>query len=323
MEILLHPKAKHLNGGNNFGRMMIDIEKSIRLQDDWLKTVEKRSVRGNKLHNYIKLRLLALEIRLNLYQPLVSIGIKKKWFNEFQDYWTNCLGGHPLTVMDFHNLNFHYRTKSFFKSTAKLSWDSAKEHLSNWQEPNSISLLFHFVLKYALRPVWEARLPELLKPGMKVLEYGCGLAPIYRTYRSFFNHIETEWYLADIPIFPFHFIRYNYGRDKEANFICITENKMDDPLKDIKVDFDFIIIQEVFEHLDKPKFIAEYLLNRLKPGGLFYFDYINSEGKGLDTAAGKNERISTLEFLAEKLDIISGNLYTNDRNVSNCIGVKK
>lgn len=318
----MYPKAAHLDGGNYFDKMLIDIQSSIQLQEEWLNNTPKKSMRKSRIINYLKKISLSLSMRLNIHEPMVLLGIKRKWFNEFLEYWRNCLGGRPLDIMDFHSLHFSYRKK--FQYTSELSWNDAKEHLSNWQTPNNIYTIFHFVKKYALRPVREARFHRLIKPGMKVLEYGCSLAPMYRTYRTYFNHLEAEWYLADIPVFPFHYARHVYGQDKEVKrFICITEDKLDDPLRDIQVNFDLIIVQEVFEHLHKPLLIAEYFINRLNPGGFFYFDFSKSSGKGLDTQAGMKERIATLQYLDDKLEIISGSFSTDGRDISTCIGRKK
>ena len=87
--------------------------------------------------------------------------------------------------------------------------------------------------------------------------------------------------------------------------------------------FDLIIIQEVFEHLHNPRYIAEYLIKRLKVGGMLYFDYIRSGAKGLDTPAGLQQRIETLEYLGEKLDIIYGKFEVSDSSLAGCVGVKK
>ncbi len=138
----MHPKAVHLEGGNNFDRMRININQSLKLQDEWLKRVDRKSLRGSRLFNRISLKLLSYQMKLNLYQPFVLNGLRKKWFDEFHEYWTDCLQGHPLTVMDFHQLYFHYRTKSLFKSDKELEWDSPSEHIAYWQEPDNISLLF-------------------------------------------------------------------------------------------------------------------------------------------------------------------------------------
>ncbi len=314
----------HQEGGNNFDRMLIELEPSLEAQEEWLSRVGKHPLRSDgRLGSRLRLKLLSWLIRLNLHQPAVMTGLSRGWFDEFQDYWINCLGGHPLTVMDFHQLYFSYRTRSLFKSEQRLDWESPSRHIANWQEPNNLSLLFHYVNKYALRPVWEAELDRLLQPGFRVLEFGCGLAPLYRTYRRFFSHIPCEWCLTDIPIITFHFDRYTYGRERGTSFISITADRMDDPLRGVETEFDLIIVLDVFEHLSRPRLIAEKLLARLKPGGMFYFNYINSEGLGLDTAAGREERLITLEYLAQHLRMVRGKLQISEANIPVCIGVKR
>jgi hypothetical protein len=69
--------------------------------------------------------------------------------------------------------------------------------------------------------------------------------------------------LADIPGFSFHFARHALGREAEAELPVIED--FDNPLAAVEGEFDLIIVQTVFEHLDSPRLIAEYLLDRLKP----------------------------------------------------------
>ncbi len=164
---------------------------------------------------------------------------------------------------------------------------------------------------------------KLLKPGMRVLEFGCSIAPMYRTWRTFWSHVATKWVLADIPNFPFHYARHVYGRDSEASFCQISEDLFDDPLKHIPGTFDMIIIQDVFEHLHKPRQMAEYLIGRLNPGGILHFNYVRSDAKGHDTPAGLHERIPTLKFLQEKLTFISGTFAVSDESLGTCIGRKR
>jgi SAM-dependent methyltransferase len=164
---------------------------------------------------------------------------------------------------------------------------------------------------------------SFLRKGMRVLEYGCSLAPMYRTWRAFLSHVDTQWVLADIPNFPFHYSRHTYGRDREASFCLIAEDLFDDPLRNVQGQFDLIIIHEVFEHLHKPRHLAEYLLRRLNPGGLFFFDYVRSEATGHDTPAGLAERTTTLEFLAQHLEIVDGRFEVSDESLGRCIGCLK
>jgi SAM-dependent methyltransferase len=143
---------------------------------------------------------------------------------------------------------------------------------------------------------------------------------MYRTWRSYLSHVRTNWVLADIANFPFHYSRHTYAGDAAASFCLIGEDLFDDPLRQVDGGFDMIIIHEVFEHLHKPRHLAEYLLRRLKPGGLFFFDYMRSDATGHDTPAGLAERTKTLEYLAKELEMIDGHFEVSDRSLGRCIG---
>ncbi len=230
-----------------------------------------------RILNELKIRKVHYLKRVGLYEHLVLNGIIGGWFKELQDYWTDSLRREKLSLIDFYQLHLKY------------SADPDRQE---------VALLFYNVLKYAMRPVWEARLSYLLKPGMKVLEFGCGIAPLYRTYRTFFNHIKVEWYLADVENILLKFARYTYMNDRGLGY--------HHPKFLPKEKFDVVIVHEVFEHLPQPLATANDLLDCLKPGGLLYFTYLDTDGTGLDTLAGKVERGEVLILIATETLIISG-----------------
>jgi SAM-dependent methyltransferase len=312
------PLAIHLPDGNRFTDLRLDIAASIAAQEPWLTQVPKRSVRRSLLANYTHLAAYVALRRLGFWEPAVNVGLIRDWFDEFSDYWSKSLGGRHLTVLDFHQIRFLFRKR--FARLTDFSWNSTDQHLANWQLPENIHATFHFLYREALEPVRSRELLTHLRSGMRVLEYGCSLAPMYRTWRSFLSHVRAEWVLADIPNFPFHYSRHTYARDAEASFCLIAEELFDDPLRHVEGDFDIIIIHEVFEHLHKPRHLAEYLLRRLRPGGLFYFDYVHSDATGHDTPAGLADRIKTLQFLEQHLGIIAGDFEVSDRSLGRCIG---
>jgi 2-polyprenyl-3-methyl-5-hydroxy-6-metoxy-1,4-benzoquinol methylase len=238
-------------------------------------------------------------------EAVAGSGVMRWWLREFVDYWSNVVGGRPLTVFDFHQLLFHYRRR--FQSMETLGWSSATEHVEHWTTPENLYQTLHFVRKYAFQPVRSRGLMRLLKPNARVLEYGCALAPMYRTWRRYGAHVPTTWVLADIPNFPFHYARHAYALEASVErFATIWPDRFDDPLAGVDGEFDMIVVQEVFEHLDRPRFIAGYLLERLRSGGILIFDYVRSEARGLDTPSGLAERDETLAFLSDRLEIIQG-----------------
>jgi len=312
--------AVHLPGGNRFHDIRIDVAESIRRQEDYLARGRKRQVRCPAAANYARLlRYKALSL-LNLWQPLVDLAVIRPWFDEFSDYWTRCLEARGIDVMEFHQLRFLFRQQ--FQKSCELSWENSADHLRNWQRPENFFSTLQFVYRSACRPVRSGAVFRLLKPDMRILEYGCSIAPMYRMWRELKSHVATSWVLADIPNFPLHYARHVYARDAEAEFCVITEELFSNPLRNVTGSFDCIIVQEVFEHLDQPRFIAEYLLNRLKPGGLFVFDYVSTDSTGLDTPAGMKQRLETLTYLDKNLRIIHGELAVSERPLRLCIGRK-
>jgi SAM-dependent methyltransferase len=312
-------KAVHLPGGNYFDDVRLDLPASYATQDEWLRSTQKVSVRTSKPRAALR-RVAYKREPYRVREALVSLGLRRTWFEEFRGYWEDVLDGRPLTVMDFHNLRFNYRKRSA-GNIRTLSWSSGQEHLANWQDPVNLFQTFEFVYRTALHPVWGGTaLFDVLEDDFRVLEYGCGMAPMYRTWRTFLSSTPTRWVLAEIPGYSFHYARHVFGRDAEADFVVIDD--FADPLAGVTGAFDLIIVQTVFEHLDHPRHIAQYLLDRLKPGGLFLFDYVRTDGTGLDTPTALAERRSTLEHLGERLEFANGDFRIDDRSLHQCVGRK-
>jgi 2-polyprenyl-3-methyl-5-hydroxy-6-metoxy-1,4-benzoquinol methylase len=316
------PRATHLPGGNFFDDVRVDVDASVREQEAWLAGNPRRPVpRGTALSNRARLFEFRLLKRLGRWDAAVNGGVRAGWFEEFQRYWHGCLGGRPIDLWDFRPLLFHYRRR--YQSPDALSWSSSDQHIRNWQDPRNLFQVFQAVARGAVHPVRSWSLPRLLRPGMRILEYGCGTAPMYRTWRRFFAHVPTRWALADIPNFPFHFARHALGADAGVDFVCITPERFADPLQGVEGPFDLIIVQEVFEHLDRPRQLAEYLVGRLAAGGLLFFDYIESGGTGLDTPAGVEQRRETLRYLHQSLELVEGAFASADELRGAAVGRKR
>ncbi|MDX9860732.1 MAG: class I SAM-dependent methyltransferase [Rhodospirillales bacterium] len=293
--------AVHLDGGNFFDDLRVDIEKS----HVTLNRLDVRKVRRRKpaLLNLGRFAVSGLLQKFKLQEFLAISGLKRRWFNEFHGYWTDVLGGRPLSVLDFFLLLHDYRKKQ--QHTNALEWTSPERHVQNWQDPSELYSTFAFTRNIALRPIVGPALWRHLPKRGEVLEYGCSLAPYYHCYREFFSHRECRWTLADIANFPFHCARYLYRHDEDVAFHTIRPDRFRDPLESTK-GFDVVILTTVLEHLDDPVFVADYLLARLNPGGLFVFDYIISEGKGLDTPKALEMRADCLSAILSKVEIVHG-----------------
>ena len=247
-------------------------------------------------------------------------GFRRKCLDDFRSYWTTILGGRPLpTAFDFLTLLHDYRKRQ--QHTSELEWSDAAQHIANWQNPRELYATFNAVRKLALRPVVGLQLWKRLPGRAKVLEYGCSLAPYYHCYREFFFYKRCRFILADIPNYPFHYAKYLYRSDPDVQFTTIDAGAFSDPLKQER-DFDAVILTTVFEHLDDPLFVAQYLLGRLKPGGLFVFDYIRSHGHGLDHPNALASRRQTITAILDQTEVVHGRIGNLDEDIGFCIARK-
>ncbi len=267
----------HDAGGNFFDDMRVNIDKAFAFVDASLAGKQRKIFRErSSLFNKMLFRRDSWLKKHKLLETLIMNGLGD-WFEEFELFWRLALSGRPLSVMDFHNLRFHYRKN--FQSTTQQEWGSKDQHMSNWQEYKNIHILFQQVYSNALNPFRP--MSFLGKGGRNILEYGCSIAPYYRCWRKYFNHIPAEWTFADIKQISYLFSKFSYaGAPGVKKFIDIDQHNMHAPLAPEDEKYDVVILTTVLEHLHNPYEISEHLLEHLKPGGLLVFDYIKSEAIG-------------------------------------------
>jgi SAM-dependent methyltransferase len=296
------PVAVHLEGGNYFDDMRINIAASHQLLDALPRNP------GSKPHSRLggALRRRSDEVlqHFDIQSFLVTSGLRSAWFRDFHSYWSDILQGRRLEVADFMMLLHDYRKRQQY--IAELSWGSPAEHVENWQVPALLYSTMFYARRQAIEPVRSGSFWRYIRAGATILEYGCSLAPYYNSYRRYYSHRGCNWILADIPSFPFHYAKCLFWNDRSVqSFVTIEPQDFGDPLKG-KPECEVIFLTTVLEHLDDPLFVAGYLLERLKSGGILIFDYILSEGLGLDTSAGLEKRKACLEFILEKTEVVVG-----------------
>jgi hypothetical protein len=253
--------------------------------------------------------LLPLATRNAAWQLLRRLRLDLTWFERFRRYWGRVLGGRPLWgVEDFYFLRNVYRIR--FQNAAVADDADAAGHLAAWQLPEVLSHLFHSAYKESLNN--ELRLLRPLRelhrgPVRRILEFGCGSAPITTTLCEFFpSRRVVEAWISDIETVPFHYAAHKLAPFANVHAVPLrAETRFRFPLAE---KFDAIFCMTVFEHLPEPLATLEHLHSLLAAGGLLFFDYVKSDATGLDTRAGLDQRPAVLDYVRQHFHLLRGQL---------------
>jgi 2-polyprenyl-3-methyl-5-hydroxy-6-metoxy-1,4-benzoquinol methylase len=289
--------------GNLYNELEINIEKEhVKINSDHI---------YSKTENYLTY-INRLLYKYGLHERLIDSGIMRFWYEEFSEYWTKCLGGRPIKFHDFFHLYSHYREK--FTSVEYDDENDWNKFLYSWQRFENIYLTFFCCYKYALHPFPFLPFSSLFKKGDSILEYGCGIAPVVTSMIK--NKKHYKYTIADIRSFPYHYAKYRL-KQHEVIFLDIVTNE--------EIDFktyDKIFLLAVLEHLPNPLEIIIKLTKLLNRNGNLIFDYVLSEGKGLDTKVSIKMRTKVLDYISDNYFIKSRKL-NYEKSISTVIAIKK
>jgi 2-polyprenyl-3-methyl-5-hydroxy-6-metoxy-1,4-benzoquinol methylase len=260
----------------------------------------------------LRRRMMRTLVDSRIWDRLVYANVALGWFHEFERYWVGELGLRPITPPDFHFLKGVYRQR--FQTLVDVSDANALE--DGWRDARSLYLLFHLVMRNALRPLAARDFITWIPHRGSVLEFGCGLAPITTSLTRFYRDRALSMTCADIEHVLFHYVRWKFSEEPCVRALAIDPST-DDPLDQVL--YDTILCMTVLEHVPRPLQTLRCLRAHLKPGGYFIFDYINSEGKGLDSEGGVRERSQVLQYICEHFDIVEGQLHLDGRDVSRVV----
>lgn len=296
-------RALHLPGGNFYDDMRIDINASHDRIDNYICLLQRqnRPARRSLLAGKMKYLVTAILQKAGLLEAFCLLGVRRRWLDEFLGYWTSCLAGRPLRGIDFYLLYHEYRKKQ--QRPAPLDWGSTQQHIRNWQDPAHLFSVFSYARFQAVSPIVPMHIWRHLPDRGRYLEYGCSLAPFYSNSREFGLKPNAQWTIADIPSFAFHYAKYRYCVDENLDFATIRDLK--NPLTGSEV-YDVVFLTTVLEHVDDPVAVVQYLFARMRPGSVFVFDYIESDGTGLDTPSALSGRRECLNLIADRTKILDG-----------------
>jgi 2-polyprenyl-3-methyl-5-hydroxy-6-metoxy-1,4-benzoquinol methylase len=307
---------------NRYDDVRPDVPALLAAQDAALRPTNPAARSGDglgpagRLASLARLYALGLLVRLGLHRRLIYANVRLDWFREFQAYWVDALGNRPIHPHDFYHLYGVYRQR-LQSVTPDLGSDDA--HLESWRDPSIVYYLFGHTYRQALQPLHVHRYARFIRRGSRVAEYGCGTAPMLFALARRYRHLNLALVGADIPHLLFHFTRWRFRDDPFVTMVPI-EPADDAPLPGR---YDVIFCLEVFEHLPRPLRTLEHLTEILNPGGVLIFDYIRSEGAGLDTAAALRDRDATLRVIADRFEVVHGRVPLDGSHVAPAVVRKR
>jgi SAM-dependent methyltransferase len=313
---------------NLFDDFRPDVAALLKEQDAKLRAPDPGARSGDglgalgRLGSLAALYALGAQVKTGIHRRLVYGNLRLDWFQEFQDYWMGELGNRPIHPHDFYFLSGVYRQRAqtlYFEHLERPDLASDDKHLDAWRDSRMVSYLFLHAYRLALSPLRVHPFARWVPRGGRVAEYGCGAAPIVTSLARYYRHLDLRLVGADIPHLLFHYARWKFRADRFVTMVPIQPND-DAPLPG---EYDTIFCLETFEHLPRPIAAAQHFHRALRPGGCLVFDYVRSDGTGLDTAAALRDRIPALELIRERFDIVQGRVTTDGAHVEPAVARKR
>ena len=296
---------------NHFDNFTLDI---LALKNKVLANNSKKT-----LHHIFPMGLLLFNVvihKLKISEEFVYSYLLTNWFQEFRNFWSEIMDGRPLDIIDFHFLRLSYRNK--FQNVKHFNEPDNIDFLTAWHSNENMYLLFGSIWKYAKSAYLNflAFYFELPKKG-KILEYGCGIAPITTGILKYFPSKKYAFEICDILQINFLYAIYNLSNRQNVKYhIMSPYNNLID-----KNNYSVIICQTVLEHIPNPLEVVKSFYDGLEDEGILVFDYIKGDGSGLDSKKSVEEREKTLKFIKNNFFLIKGKI-SFEKSVGLCI-VKK
>jgi SAM-dependent methyltransferase len=305
---------------NRYDDVRLDVAALLKQQDASLAPAEPSARSGDglgalgRLGSLARLYALGALVKLGWHRRLVYADLRLDWFFEFQRYWVEELGNRPVHPHDFHFLSGIYRQRLqtiYFEQIENPDLASDERHLEAWRDHRAVYYLFAYTYRQALSPLRVHPFIGSVPRHGRVVEYGCGAAPILTALARHYRHLDLQLVGADIPHLLFHYARWKFRHDRFVTMVPIDANN-NAPLPGL---YDTVFCLEVLEHLPRPIAALEHFHRVLKPGGHLIFDYVRSEGTGLDTATSLRDRLRALRLVLERFDVVRGRVPTDGAHV--------
>ena len=261
-------------------------------------------------HRVYRNHFIPIKYRHYAYHALRRINLDLSWFEEFNRYWTSILHGRTFWgIQDLFFLKNLYRLK--FQHNQVPDTDDPYMHLSAWQRPEIMYQLLHLVCREAVsNQVYILKHLQWLKgniTNLTLLEFGCATAPVTASLYEFYKTKPgLKVYISDMQTLAFHYAAYRVRHCSNVIPLLLTpENNFRLEPND---DLDAIFCIAVFEHLNNPMDTIKVFYETLRHNGLLFFDYVKSDGVGMDSKHSKTQRNDVIDFINKNFELVHGNI---------------
>ena len=111
------------------------------------------------------------------------------------------------------------------------------------------------------------------------------------------RYLQNEYTIADIQQFTFHYAKW---RLKQFCVKIIDINPRE--LPKFSQNYDVVFVMQTFEHLPNPLEVIKHITSHIEKGGYLIFDFMISDGEGLDTRQALDEREIVLCYIRENYE---------------------
>ena len=313
---------------NRYDDVRLDVAALLKQQDASLAPAEPTARSGDglgvlgRLGSLVRLYALGALVKLGCHRRLVYANVRLDWFLEFQHYWVEELGNRPIHPHDFYFLSGVYRQRLqtiHFEQIENPALASDERHLEAWRDHRAIYYLFSYTYRQALSPLRVHPFVAIVPRRGRVAEYGVRRRTDPDRAGSALSAPRSaaggRRYPA--PALPLCALEIPTGPVRDAWFRWPPTTMH--PSRPLRHDL-------LPGGPRAPAAAArrlEHFHRALKPGWHLIFDYVRSEGTGLDTATSLRDRLPALRFVLDHFDIVEGRVTTDGAHVEPTVARKR